>query len=524
MVHLPLLKEVSMGPPPIKSIRSLLPGISPLKIIGPPDVPVVSITHDSRNIMAHSLFVAIKGSVVNGHQFIPDAIKKGASCIVHEEPLSILPVSSTLFVQVKNSRQALGILASNYYGNPSNSLTMIGITGTNGKTTLTYLIESILNAAGIPIGVVGTINYRFGDTSIEAKTTTPDPLVLQKTLNDMRNTGIKTVVMEVSSHALVQHRVAGCLFNAAIWTNLTQDHLDYHHSMQTYFEAKKSLFTRYLTRSSKPEKTAIINLDDTYGNTLTRECREIKILTYGTTPKADIHPQKSELTEKGIQFTAQTPRGVLTITSNLVGQYNQANLLAAVATAEALHIPLNTIEEGLRHVIVPGRLETVSNPLGITIFVDYAHTPDALKNALTSIKSLARGRILTVFGCGGDRDRGKRPLMGAIAARHSDLVFLTSDNPRSEEPRKIINDIRQGIAEMADVTPETLPQAKNGYLVEPDRKKAIFLAVQTARKGDTILIAGKGHETYQITGSKRRPFSDSSVAKEAIRARTVKKG
>ena len=524
MVHLPLLKEARMASPSIRSIRTLLPGITPLGVTGPLDVPIAGITNDSRNVTPNSLFVAIKGIAADGHAFIPDVIKKGATCVVHEGTLPLPAASSTLFIQVRDSRRALGILASNYYGNPSSDLTMIGITGTNGKTTLAYLIESIMNAAGIPVGVIGTINYRFGGTSIAAKTTTPDSLSLQKTLNAMRNAGIKTVAMEVSSHALVQRRAAGCQFDAAVWTNLTQDHLDFHHTMQSYFEAKKSLFTQYLPQSSKPDKTAIINLDDTYGSTLIHECPKLKILTYGTTPRADIHPLKSELTEKGIAFTTQTPSGTLSISSNLIGYYNQMNLLAAVATAEGLHIPHNATVKGLRHVTVPGRLEAVPNPLGVTILVDYAHTPDALKNALASIKSLTRGRILTVFGCGGDRDRGKRPLMGAIAERHSDLIFVTNDNPRSEEPRKIIDDIRQGITQVPCMTAKSLPQAKSGYLVEPNRKKAIFLAIQTAQKGDTILIAGKGHEAYQITGSKKRPFSDSLVAKEAIRARMVKKG
>jgi len=523
MVHLSLLKEVFMGPPPIRSIRALLPGITPLIMTGPLDAPIIGITHNSRDVTQNTLFVAIKGLAADGHAFIRDVIKKGASCVVHEGALAGPIDPSTLFIQVRNSRRALGILASNYYGNPSNNLAMIGITGTNGKTTLTYLIESIMNSAGIPIGVIGTINYRFGKTSLEAKTTTPDPLVLQKTLSDMCNAGIKTVAMEVSSHALVQNRMAGCQFDAAVWTNLTQDHLDFHHTMQSYFEAKKALFTEYLVQSSKPDKVAVINLDDAYGNVLIQACPGLNILTYGTTPKADIHPLKSELTGKGICFTAQTPSGTLTITSNLIGQYNQMNLLAAVAIAEGLHISPRAIMKGLSKIIVPGRLEPVPNPLGITVLVDYAHTPDALKNALSSVRSLARSRVLTVFGCGGDRDQGKRPLMGAIAEHYSDLIFLTNDNPRSEEPREIIGGIRQGLTEMAGITEKTLLQAEKGYLIEPDRKKAIFLAVQAARKGDTILIAGKGHETYQITGSEKRPFSDSLAAQEAIRVRTVKK-
>jgi len=490
---------------------------------GPLDVPITSITHNSRDAAANTLFVAIRGSAADGHVFIQDVIKKGASCVVHEDALADPTSPSVLFIRVKNSRRALGILASNYYDNPSNTLTMIGITGTNGKTTLSYLVESIMNSADIPIGVIGTVNYRFGNTSLEAKTTTPGPLVLQKTLSDMRNAGIKTVAMEVSSHALIQHRMAGCQFDTAAWTNLTQDHLDFHHTMQSYFEAKKTLFTEYLAQSSKPDKIAVINLNDAYSKALIQACPGLNILTYGTTPKADIHPLKSELTGKGICFTAQTPSGILTITSNLIGQYNQMNLLAAVATAEGLHISPEAIIKGLSKVTVPGRLEPVPNPLGITVLVDYAHTPDALKNALISVRSLAGGRVLTVFGCGGDRDQGKRPLMGAAAEHYSDLIFLTNDNPRSEEPRKIIDDIRQGLTEMTDITEEVLPQGKNGYLIEPDRKRAILLAVQTARRGDIILIAGKGHETYQITGSEKRPFSDSLAAQEAIRARVVKK-
>ena len=524
MVHLSLLKEVPMLSPPTWSIQALLPGLPPiLSKTGPEDIIVKGITHDSRNVSPNTLFVAVRGFTVDGHTFIPDAIRRGAVCVVLEDPAWISPDSSVCFIQVADTREALAVLAANFYGNPSRQLTLVGITGTNGKTTLTYLLESILNKAGNAPGVIGTINYRYGDKILEAKTTTPDPLVLQRFLNEMVASGVKTAVMEVSSHALALHRVNGCHFDLAVWTNLSQDHLDFHATMEDYYRAKQSLFTRHLARSEKPDKQAIINLDDPYGRRLLDETRFLPHITYGTTDEADIHPVTTRLSAAGIEMEVRTSQGLIPLTSRLIGHHNRMNLLAAVAVALAMKIPPQTIVDGLRDVTVPGRLQPVENSLGITVLVDYAHTPDALKNALQSIRPLTKGRVITVFGCGGDRDKGKRPRMGAIAEAFSDGIIITDDNPRTERPLDIIDAIKRGITSISPVTQEAFLQGKGGFVILPDRKEAIRLAVRAAAPGDMVLIAGKGHEPYQIIGTKKVPFSDVLVAREALSEREGRK-
>ena len=523
MVHLSLLKEDPMLSPPTWSIHHLLPGFPLLMKRGPEDVRVSHITHRSNEVRPGSLFVAIKGYQADGHAFIPDAVARGARCIVLEDASYIPARPSTLFVQVADSRRAMALIASHFYGVPSRRLTLVGVTGTNGKTTLTYLLESVFNAAGLANGVLGTINYRYGETTIEARTTTPDPLILQKTLADMVSSGVKVASMEVSSHALALRRIAGCHFDVAIWTNLSQDHLDFHHTMEAYYETKKTLFTHHLKQSGKPVKHAVINLDDTYGRQLFQELEGVPILTYGTGTEADIHPASADLNASGTYLSLETPSGEISFHSNLIGHHNLMNLLAAVAVSVALKIPFPYIVEGLKAVTVPGRLQPVENPLGIDILIDYAHTPDALENVLKSIKSLARGRIITVFGCGGDRDRAKRPLMGGIAEKLSDLVILTDDNPRTEDGETILNEIESGISFLPRLREEDVASAIKGYLKVSNRKRAIELAVQAASPGDLILIAGKGHEAYQIIGRKRIPFSDLEVARQAVREKTERK-
>ena len=524
MVHLSLLKEDPMLSPPTWSIQALLPGLPPsISKKGPEDIKITGITHNSKDVKPDYLFVAIRGFSVDGHTFIPDAIRRGASCIVLEDPAWISPDPSILFIQVPDSREALAILSANFYGNPSKQMTLIGITGTNGKTTLTYLLESVLTKEGISPGVMGTINYRFRGKTIDAKTTTPDPLILQGILNEMLANGIQAVVMEVSSHALALHRVDGCHFDIAVWTNLSQDHLDFHHTMKDYFETKKTLFTHHLALSEKRNRYAIVNIDDPYGKQLAKDLT-FPLITYGTTSEADVHPIKAEIDASGISMEVQTPQGVLSISSFLVGQHNQMNLLAAIATSLPLNVSPQAIREGLKDVMVPGRLQPVENRLGFTVLVDYAHTPDALKNVLQSIRPLTKGRVITVFGCGGDRDKKKRPKMGRIAEELSDSVILTNDNPRSEPPLRIIKEIEAGIKSLSPITEEALFSGEKGYLVVPDRREAIRLAVRAAAPGDIVLIAGKGHEPYQIIGTAKIPFSDTLVAQEAISERQGQKG
>jgi UDP-N-acetylmuramyl-tripeptide synthetase len=524
MVHLSLLKEDPMLSPPTWSIQTLLPGLPPLSKKGPDPTAIAGITHNSQDVKPNYMFVAIRGFAVDGHTFIPDALARGATCIVLEDPARIPSDPSALFIQVPDTREALAILSANFYENPSKHLTLIGVTGTNGKTTLTYLLESILAKAGILPGVMGTINYRYLGKTFEAETTTPDSLTLQRTLKRMLSANVKVVVMEVSSHALALHRVDGCHFDIAVWTNLSQDHLDFHPDMEDYFQAKKSLFATHLQRSEKQKKTAVINLDDAFGKRLYQEIGALPRFTYGTTSAADIHSLQVHLDASGIVMSVQTPRGVLTIESILLGHHNQMNILAAIATAMALNIPPQAIIEGLKQVVVPGRLQPVENELGITVLVDYAHTPDALKNVLESLHHLAKKRIITVFGCGGDRDRGKRPKMGAIAERLSDAVILTDDNPRTEASRDILREIETGIGTLTPVPEEAFLKRTKGYIVVPDRREAIHLAIQSAAPGDIVLIAGKGHETYQVIGTEKISFSDVRVARDAISERQEQKG
>ncbi len=520
MVHFPLLKENAMKSPPSWSIRSLLPGLPILQKRGAENIRITQVTHHSGDVIPGSCFVAIKGYTADGHTFIPEALRRGARCIVLENPAYIMSDPSCLFIQVPDAREALALMVSNFYGNPSQRLTLIGITGTNGKTTVSYLIEAMLAKAGIPNGVLGTINYRFGTTRFEAKTTTPDPIILQKTLSQMVTSGIEVASMEVSSHALTLHRVDGCQFDMAVWTNLSQDHLDFHHTMEAYFEAKKDLFLRHLMASEKRNKRAILNLDDPYGQRLAALLAgKIPLLTYGTTPEADIHPLTLELNASGTHTTIQTPEGGLPLYSRLIGHHNLLNLLAAVAVGRTLKLPESSLRDGLATVSIPGRLQRVENPLGVEILVDYAHTPDALENVLKSIRPLAHGRVITVFGCGGDRDRGKRPLMGTIAEKLSDIVILTDDNPRTEDSAAILSEIETGISFMPSLQEVEVSSAIKGYIKVQDRKRAIHLAVHAASPGDIVLIAGKGHEPYQILGTRRIPFSDVAVAEEAIRER-----
>lgn len=466
---------------------------------------IAGVAYDSKQVKKDYCFVAIKGSSVDGHKFIDDAVKNGACIVVSEHPVN-LPADISNIV-VKNTKVALAEISSEFFKEPSKGMRVIGITGTNGKTTISYLIESVLKQAGKKVGVVGTVSWRFGDKTLPAPNTTPMSYDLQKLLSEMKNAGVEDVVMEVSSHALDQDRVACVNFDSVIFTNLTRDHLDYHKTYEEYFGAKRRLFTEFLENSSKRKKSAAINLDDEYGKKLINEVKYVESVSYGFDPNADVSVKNLKSTIVGNNFDISTPWGDLNINSSLKGKFNVSNVLAAISSLGALGVSLDVIKRGVEDLkVVPGRLEDVSNNKGISVFVDYSHTPDALENAISTLKKITTGKLITIFGCGGDRDKGKRPLMGEVAAKGSDVVIVTSDNPRSEAAEKIIEDILPGIKKVR----------ANGLVVEADRKKAIEEGIRMAKKGDVVLIAGKGHETYQIIGKDVHNFDDREEAKKVF--------
>ncbi|MGE5243868.1 MAG: UDP-N-acetylmuramoyl-L-alanyl-D-glutamate--2,6-diaminopimelate ligase, partial [Betaproteobacteria bacterium] len=412
-----------------------------------------------------------------------------------------------------DARLALALLAAEYFGHPSARMRVVGITGTNGKTTTAYLIASIFDAAGIKCGMLGTVAYRVGDEVREATRTTPEAPDVQALLREMVDRGCGACAMEVSSHALALRRVDGVTFGAAVFTNLTRDHLDFHADMESYFRAKRRLF-EMLPRDAP----SLVNLDDPRAASLVEIAG--RPVTYAIGRAADIMPGPLSFSLEGLAFEVRTPRGTLHVRSSLVGRPNVYNILAAVATGTALGLPFDAIERGLRTIDgVPGRFQVVSLAKDdVTVVVDYAHTDDALRNLLETARPLARGRLITVFGCGGDRDRTKRPLMGAVAGRLSDLIVITSDNPRSEDPERIIEEIQRGI------TADTRRDAAQRTLTIVERRQAIDKAVELAHPGDLVLIAGKGHEKYQVIGDRVLPFDDVAVAREALARRRTNSG
>lgn len=481
------------------------------------DPEITSIHYRFQDVRPGGLFVAICGHTVDGHVFIEKAFQNGAAAVIVQRPVQ----HDGVMVRVENTRRALSEISARFYGYPSEDLFVIGITGTNGKTTTAYLIESILSCAGCRTGVIGTINYRFGGRTYENPVTTPESLDLHRILSTMRSAGTTHVILEVSSHAIDLFRVADCRFDIGIFTNLSRDHLDYHGDMDTYWACKKKFFCHILPSGPKSGKTvAVINCDDPRGDELQRVLGN-NTITIGHQAGHSIHPGRVALGPAGISGEIKTPRGGLHFKSSLTGAHNLENILAAVGVGTLLDIPRNTIAKGIETLsCVPGRLERIVNESGRYIFVDYAHTPDALENVLHALKKTAGARIICVFGCGGDRDRGKRPRMGKIAAGISDLAIVTSDNPRTESPAAIIEQILDGIRgdDVHEYTPEELLSGftRKGIAIEPDRRKAIRLAVAASAPGDTILIAGKGHETYQILGKKKVAFDDRIEVREAL--------
>ncbi len=501
-------------------LSELLQSIKYEKINGSSDPEISGIHYDSRTVKPGGLFFALKGASVDGHAFIPSALINGAVALVVEADGAITPGAVT--VKTADTRLAMAKAAAVFYGDPTASAPLIGITGTNGKTTTTYLLEGVLAAAGLPAAVLGTISYRCGDFHIESTHTTPESTDLQAALRKLADVGAKSFVMEVSSHSLEQKRVDGCHFDVGIFSNLTRDHLDYHGSMVEYLKAKERLFAELLKPDQlKPVRRAAVNMDDPYGAEI-RACAVCPVITYGTSAANDVHGVDLSISVNGISGTIQTPKGGFSFSSKLLGRFNLSNILAAVAAGVALDLPLPAIKTGIEeHLPIPGRLELVENNRGVICLVDYAHTGDALENVLLTLKEIATERIITVFGCGGDRDNGKRPIMGAIAAKWSDLAVVTSDNPRTEDPAAILAQIRAGIIPRGGHE-YSLAQlgggiTKKGFIVCENRREAIRLAASLARPGDILLLAGKGHEDYQIIGTTKHHFDDREEAAAALR-------
>jgi len=501
---------MSDRPVPTSTLLEALPDKTVLSSV---PATVSGVAYDSRKVTAGQLFVAIPGFKQDGRRFAADAVGRGATVVVAEE-VDPLPGGGAARIMVRSTREALGRLADAYYDHPSRRLTVVGITGTNGKTTTSLLVEALLGARGRPTGVIGTIQYRVGDHAEAANQTTPEALELQALLARMVQARVGGAAMEVSSHALALHRVDTIDFDVAVFTNLTQDHLDFHRTFEAYRDAKARLFA-LLATSGKPRRAAVVNVDDPAGRTMLQAAAadpRVHRITFGLREPAEVRPARWESGMDGIRMQVVSSRGSIEIVSPLVGEHNVMNLLGAVGVGLALDMEPQQIGRILSRVTtVPGRFERVEAGQPFLVVVDYAHTPDALERVLTTARKLvpAGGRLGVVFGCGGDRDRTKRPIMGGIAARIADRSWVTSDNPRGEQPEAILAEIETGIPEEAAGRHEAIA----------DRRRAIQGAVAWAREGDVVVIAGKGHETYQIVGSEVLPFDDREVARTALAER-----
>jgi UDP-N-acetylmuramoyl-L-alanyl-D-glutamate--2,6-diaminopimelate ligase len=526
-------KTADFGPRPLRPILvktgmklgDLFVGVELSQPLVRSDVEIASVAYNSREVRPGALFVAIRGEKTDGNRFVFDAIERGARAIASELPRPWNPRWGVLYaaeiakgfvppqdipsnvewIQVLQARHALATTGANFFGRPAEQLKLVGVTGTNGKTTTTYLIDSILRVAGNRTGLFGTIAYRTPAGEREAKNTTPESLDLQRFLAQVRDGGGTYAVMEASSHALALDRLWGCPFAVAVFTNLTRDHLDFHKNFEDYFAAKRRLFEG--TGAGKPS-VGVVNTDDPYGKRLVGFAA--RTLTYGLENGADISAKKFALSFSGLEFTANTPAGKLAVCSSLVGRINVYNILAAIGAGIGLGISTEHILAGIEQLkSVPGRFERVDLGQPFLVIVDYAHTDDALKNLIATARELNHaGRLITLFGCGGDRDRAKRPLMGEAAGRGSDVVVLTSDNPRSEDPLLIINDAMVG-----------LQKTSAKHFVEADREAAIEIALDEARPGDIVLLAGKGHETYQVLKDRTIEFDDREMARRTLRRR-----
>ena len=490
-------------------LRDLVSRLSRATVAGPLDVELSSLTDDSRQAAPGVLFIAVRGEAVDGHQFIPNALAAGASAIMAETaPPSGLKDGVT-WVHLGDTRAALAVCASAFFGDPWSSMAMAGITGTNGKTTTAFLLHHIMKTTWHRAGLLGTVVIDDGETVETAHQTTPGSLMLEGLLGRMRDHGCRGVAMEVSSHGIDQQRVASVGFDAAVFTNLTQDHLDYHGTMENYFAAKRKWFDDLAANPLGKKPTAVVNVDDSHGLELAESLSgKMPVARFGFGVHTDFRANNFKQNARGMEFELTTKTKSFLVRAPLIGRFNVYNLLAAIAAANACGIrPREAIAAIPGAPQVPGRMENIGHSGGATVFVDYAHTPDALENACRTLRELNPRRLITIFGCGGDRDRAKRPLMAAAASRNSDLCIITSDNPRSEDPIQIIREIEAGI----DGAPTTSI---------PDRAEAISSVVKAARAGDIVLIAGKGHETYQQFATETIDFDDRKHAWKALRERT----
>jgi UDP-N-acetylmuramoyl-L-alanyl-D-glutamate--2,6-diaminopimelate ligase len=496
-------------------LRDLFAGVDATVPPGAAQVEVRALAVDSRRAAKGSLFAALPGVHVDGAQFAPQAVERGAAAVLASRDLQLgVPV-----VVAKDPRRAFSQAASRFHGEPSRRLSLYGVTGTNGKTTTTYLIEQISAHRGIAAGLIGTVEARWPGGRSQATHTTPESHELQELLRRMLDAGAQVVAMEVSSHALSQERAAGCVFAGAAFTNLTRDHLDYHGTLDEYFAAKSKLFRELLPRGSP----AVLNLDDARVSVLAHELPDVLGFTVRGAPGAALSAEGVRSDLSGVRFRLRTAAPLdaelVDVQSPLLGAHNVENLLAAVGVLAGSGVPLRDIARVIPECAgAPGRLERVPDSGGRVVLVDYAHTDDALARVLDALRTSGATRVVCVFGCGGDRDRGKRPLMGEAAGRRADLVVATSDNPRTEDPLAILADVEPGLVRsgQARIEPEAVLNARRGYCIVPDRREAIALALRAARFGDVVLIAGKGHEDYQIVGHEKRPFDDRAEAQRTL--------
>ena len=479
-------------------LRDVIKGLELLDTKGSLDIEIDNIQYDSRKVENNGLFICVKGFTVDGHDFIDTAIEKGAKAFLVENDVEREGIT---FIKVKNTREDMARVADNFYNHPSQRFDVIGVTGTNGKTSITTFLNEILTSANNKVGLIGTIKIFDGDNAIESSSTTPESIDLQSYFNQMIDNGCKYCAMEVSSHALALNRVAQTKYKVGVFTNLTPDHLDFHKDLEDYRNAKEKLF--YMTTNAN-----VINIDDKGGQEIYKNIKDLdtKCYSYGIDNKADFMAKDIKIEARGVSYRLITPTYEEDIFVPVPGKFTVYNTLAVIATCYALEIPKEIVINGLKNTGgVAGRFETISNDKGISVIVDYAHTPDALENVIKTAREFAKNRIITVFGCGGDRDTTKRPLMGNIAQKYSDICIVTSDNPRTEAPKLIIDDILEG-----------LDKTKENYKVVVDRKEAIKEAIEMAEKDDVILIAGKGHENYQIIGKVKHHFDDKEIANEFL--------
>ncbi len=506
--------EVSLAVFIPMTLANLLRSFEIVSTTGNLDVELSGITDDSREVTQGNLFVAVKGQQVDGHSFVAQVCRQRAGGVVVQAPFPapshVGPEARPAWIEVRDSRKALGRLASRFFEDPSQALFMVGVTGTNGKTTVAHVSQAVLEYGGHGTGLMGTVGYHAGTEYQTPSHTTPGAVPLQAFLHRMVKAEMDAAVLEVSSHALTLDRVEGCEFDVAVFTNLTRDHLDFHETMESYYRAKARLFREFVAPVSKTgAKRAIINIDDAWGARLQAETG-VPVWTYSLRRRADIYATNVALSMEGSRFTVHTPRGSLEIHSALVGEHNVSNLLAGIGVGLARGMALDDVQRGIRGFrTVPGRFEPVEAGQDFSVIVDYAHTEDALAQLLAAVRQLCRERIITVFGCGGDRDPGKRPKMGLVAAQRSDVVFLTSDNPRTEDPEAILRDVEKGMRSLS-------ASERGTSFVIPDRRAAIRAALLAARSGDVVLIAGKGHEAYQIIGKTWHRFDDREVARELL--------